>query len=66
MRANLGTLYLLVNRYETLPNIRNLGAKCLAEINDLLSEISINGLPENIVGDTNVEETIRVSCLRMD
>ena len=46
MRADLSTLYLIVNNYEKLPKIRNMGAKCLEEIDNMLSDISIDKLPE--------------------
>lgn len=44
MRAGLNTLYLLVDKYETLPKIRNMGAKSLTEIDELLSEIAQDGI----------------------
>lgn len=44
MRAGFNTLYLLVENYEALPNIRNMGAKSLTEIDELLYKISQEGV----------------------
>lgn len=44
MRANCSTLYLLIENYKTLPYIRNMGAKSLSEIDDLLWNMSENGV----------------------
>lgn len=40
MRAGINTLYLLVEKYEVLPTIRHMGAKSLAEIDELLNRIA--------------------------
>lgn len=40
MRANYSTLYRLIENYDNLPNVHNMGQKSLCEIDDLLSNIS--------------------------
>lgn len=44
MRAGLNTLYLLVDNYETLPKLRNMGAKSITEIDELLARIAQDGI----------------------
>ena len=44
MRAGLGTLYLLIENYENLPEIRHMGAKSIAEIEQFLYDLEENGL----------------------
>lgn len=39
MRAGYNTLFLLIENYALLPDVRNLGYKCMTEINDTLTEI---------------------------
>lgn len=55
MRADYNTLYLLIENYDSLPNIRNMGAKSLCEIDDLLWNISKNGILQSIEIDGNDE-----------
>ena len=42
MRAHYTTLYMLIENYDNLPDLRNLGGKSLAEIEELLKRISQN------------------------
>ena len=44
MRAGFNTLYLLVENYKALPTIHNMGAKSLAEIDELLHRITCDGV----------------------
>lgn len=48
MRAGLSTLYLLIENYDNLPEIRNMGAKSIAEIADFLCALEENGLEASI------------------
>ena len=48
MRAGYSTLYLLIDKYDNLPDIRNMGAKSLSEIDDLFWNISENGILQPI------------------
>ena len=44
MRANISTLYLLIENIENLEEIRNMGSKSIAEINEVLHAIEANGI----------------------
>ena len=44
MRAGLSTLYLLIENYDNLPEIRNMGAKSIAEIEEFLHDLEVNEL----------------------
>lgn len=44
MRANISTLYLLIENIENLEEIRNMGSKSIAEIDELLHVIEANGI----------------------
>ena len=44
MRAKINTLYLLIENIENLEKIRNMGSKSIAEINELLYAIEVNGI----------------------
>lgn len=44
MRAGLSTLYLLIEKFENLPEIHNMGAKSIAEIEQFLYDLEENGL----------------------
>ena len=69
MRAGYSTLYLLIENYNNLSHIRNMGAKSLSEIDDLLWNASKNGflqLSESIddeEGAVREEETIQKMIL---
>ena len=59
MRAGYDTLYLVIENYDNLSDIRNMGKKSLDEVDDLLCDIAENGishlleqLDEEIVEDT--------------
>lgn len=43
-RSNIHTLFDLIERYDELPEIRNMGVKSLSEIEDLLNKISTEGI----------------------
>ena len=43
-RANISTLYLLIENIENLEEIRNMGSKSIAEIEELLHVIEANGI----------------------
>ena len=43
-RANISTLYLLIENIENLEEIRNMGSKSIAEIDELLHVIEANGI----------------------
>lgn len=45
-RKKLDTLYDIIENYDSLPSIRNMGVKCLAEIDELLERISQTGVSE--------------------
>jgi len=44
MRANISTLYLLIENIENLDKIRNMGSKSIAEIEELLHVIEADGI----------------------
>lgn len=54
MRANLSTLYLLIENYKNLSEIRNMGSKSIEEILGVLEQISQNGITS--VSATNVQD----------
>ena len=68
-RAGYSTLYLLIENYNNLSYIRNMGAKSLSEIDDLLWNVSKNGvlqLSEPIDDDESAvreEETVQKMIL---
>lgn len=56
MRAGFHTLYLLIENYESLSSIRNMGAKSFTEIDELLDKISQDGISAFVRGYPKVKE----------
>lgn len=67
MRANYSTLYLLVENINNLADIRNMGAKSITEIEELMQRIEENGLSQvdtqSNAGDVDVPINIGRSAL---
>lgn len=56
IRSKLDTLYLVIENYDKLPKLRNMGAKSLSEIDDLLWNILGNGAFQPIESTSNDED----------
>lgn len=61
MRAGLNTLYLLVDNYEALPKLRNIGAKSITEIDELLARIDQDGISVISCGETQLTRSDSVT-----
>ena len=63
MRAGFHTLYLLIENYESLSSIRNMGAKSFTEIDEMLDKISQDGISAFVRGYPKVKEhSVSAEC----
>lgn len=61
MRANINTLFLLIENCDDLSSIRYLGAKSIDEINSLLKKIEVKGITIN--KESNITTDVQCNCL---
>ena len=55
MRAGFSTLYLLIENYDNLPEIRNMGAKGISEIEGFLCTLEEKGV-DNLQGHAGAQQ----------
>jgi len=58
MRAGLSTLYLLIENYANLPEIRNMGSKSIAEIEEFLHDLEEKGVDAALFEKREAEKSV--------